>query len=178
MRHCVLLHFGQGTSSCLEHLQESQGHKTHQVPNLFIFMQGGHWKAFWHWHLLSISAGLHGRWLCAPHIQDNWISLRQRVPKPQLLLGAFLPPPSRPPCPKQQWGGQHLHAVLVRKDQTFPRGEAPMCCCPSCSLWLHRDRTTLRCTGAQAMFLLPTTTACAASTRCRRYRARFCTNLG
>lgn len=49
---------------------------------------------------------------------------------------------------------------------------------PLLQLWLQQDRATLRSAGAQAMVLLPTTTACAASTRCRRCRARFCTNLG
>lgn len=102
----------------------------------------------------------------------------QHPPNIPAVLEAFLPPPSGSPCPKQQWGDPHLQAVLVRKDQMFPRGEAPMCCYPSCSHWLQWDRDTLRSTGAQAMVLLPTTTACAASRRCRRCRARFCTNLG
>lgn len=89
------------------------------------------------------------------------------------VLGAFLPPPFVSPCPEQWWGGPHLHAVLVRKDQMFPREEASMCCCLACSLWLQRERATLRSTGAQDMILLPTTTARAASRRCRRCRAKF-----
>lgn len=51
----------------------------------FHLCAGWDWEVFWHWHL-SISAGLHGRWLCAPHIQNNWTSLWPRVPKSQLLL--------------------------------------------------------------------------------------------
>lgn len=233
MGHCVVLHFGQGTSSCLVDLLESQGHKSHQVPKLFIFVQSGHWKAFWHWLLLSFSAGL--QWevaLYSPHpgqldiffmpkspqalapghrqesgkeawdianaIQvgfgEAWFCQKRRAQIPlerqegsmpsqhpsniPAVPGAFLPPSSSgSSCPKQ-WRGPHLHTVIVRKDQTFPRGEATTCCHPSCSHWLQQERAMLRSTGVQAMVLLPTTAACAASRRCRRCRAKFCTNLG
>lgn len=67
---------------------------------------------------------------------------------------------------------------VSKERPNFPRGEAPTCCHPSCSHWLQQERATLRSAGAQAMVLLPTTTACAASRKCRRCRARFCTNLG
>lgn len=122
-----------------------------------------------------------GAWFCqkmrAQMMEIPWERQEGSVPSQHpsnipAVLGAFLPP-SVSPCPEQQRGGPHLHAVLVRKDQMFPPREATTCCRPSCSLWLQRERAVLRSTGAQAMVLLPTTTACAASRRCRRCRARF-----
>lgn len=181
MGHRVLLHLGQGTSSCPAHLQESQGHKTHQVLNLFILalasllgsVGGGSVlpTSRTTGHLLyakgspkpqllltrrSLAEGLgtqpvpykwgfSGAWFCqkmrAQMLEIPWERQEGSVPSQHPSnIPAFLPSsPSGSPCPKQQWGGPHLQAVLVRKDQTFPRGEAPRCCRPSCSHWLQRE---------------------------------------
>lgn len=75
-------------------------------------------------------------------------------------------------------GSSPFTRSVSKERPNFPRGEAPTCCHPSCSHWLQQEIAMLRSAGAQAIVLLPTTTACAASRRCRRCRARFCTNPG
>lgn len=140
----------------------AKGLRTQPVPYKWGLVEPGFVKRGGHRYWKSLERGR--RDLCLDSIPQTFL----------LCLGLFFLLLHLGPCPKQQWGCPHLQEVLVWKHQTFPHGEAPVCCHPSCSRWLQQERAMLRTTGAQAIVLLPTT----AARRCRRCRAKFYTNLG